>query len=156
MTVAAIAARAKTRLIIINLLLQVRLPSRIFFFFTLFRWSGIIKMRSRDFELNKTLYSDALIIWFAQEIVEASVVVGIWHRTERAASLALARRRRGVEGKTAGCPQSAALLCEVLSSEEFILIYVYVSYLIYLYYLFSGEGRWNKNTADVPNNPTIY
>ena len=30
---------------------------------------------------------------------------------ERAASLALARCRRGEEGKTDGCPQFAALLC---------------------------------------------
>ena len=37
-----------------------------------------------------------------------------------------------------------------------IYSYIYVSYLIYLYYLFSGESRWNKNTAAVPNNLTIY
>ena len=42
--------------------------------------------------------------------VEASVSVGGWHRRERAVSLALARCSRGVEGKTAGCPQPAALL----------------------------------------------
>ena len=62
------------------------------------------------------------IIWTINPFIEASekewqcvggasVVVGVRHGRERAASLALARCRRGVEGKTAGCPQFAALLC---------------------------------------------